>query len=96
MLIPASHFSDDPRGIRTWAKSNHDDYDDEDAGMTLCIRPSQSISLGTLTFAPNEVRPYAAHICVRNNFTTLECATLRGAGDTMKVEPAPQTPNPKP
>ena len=27
------------------------------------------------------VLPYAAHLCVRNNFTTLECATLRGDGD---------------
>ena len=25
------------------------------------------------------------HLCVRNNFTTLECATLRGDGDAVKV-----------
>jgi hypothetical protein len=50
-----------------------------------CLSPYSKIDLGALVFAPREVRPYAAHLCVRNNFTTLECATLRGDGDAVKV-----------
>ena len=50
--------------------------------------PYSKIDLGALVFAPREVRPYAAHLCVRNNFTTLECATLRGDGDAVKVSVA--------
>ena len=50
-----------------------------------CLAPFSKIDLGALVFAPREVRPYAAHLCVRNNFTTLECATLRGDGDAVKV-----------
>ena len=53
-----------------------------------CLAPYSKIDLGALVFAPREVRPYAAHLCVRNNFTTLECATLRGDGDAVKVSVA--------
>ena len=54
-------------------------------GGALCLEPSQSVSLGTLAFSPKEARAYAAHICLRNNLTTLECATLHGTGDAVKV-----------
>jgi len=30
-------------------------------------------------------RKYAAHLCVRNNLTTLECTTVHGVGDSVKV-----------
>ena len=53
-----------------------------------CLKPYQKIDLGALVFAPKESRQYAAHLCVRNNFTTLECATLRGDGDAVKVQVA--------
>ena len=35
-----------------------------------------------------QARRYEAHLCVRNNFTTLECATLRGDGDSVSVHVA--------
>ena len=43
------------------------------------------IDLGALAFAPKRVGAHAAHLCVRNNFTTLECATLRGWGVAVEV-----------
>ena len=53
-----------------------------------CLKPYQMIDLGALVFAPRTVGTHAAHLCVRNNFTTLECATLRGDGDAVKVRVA--------
>ena len=50
--------------------------------------PSRSLDLGTIAFAPRQARRYEAHLCVRNNFTTLECATLRGDGDEVRVHVA--------
>ena len=53
-----------------------------------CLGPSRSLDLGTIAFAPRQARRYEAHLCVRNNFTTLECATLRGDGDEVRVHVA--------
>ena len=56
-----------------------------DGRDTACLEPGESVDLGLLSFKPNEVRKYHAHMCVRNNFTTLECATLSGSADAVKV-----------
>ena len=56
-----------------------------DGRDTACLSPGQSVDLGVLSFKPKEVRRYHAHMCVRNNFTTLECATLSGSADAVKV-----------
>lgn len=56
-----------------------------DGRDTACLEPGESVDLGLLSFKPKEVRKYHAHMCVRNNFTTLECATLSGSADAVKV-----------
>ena len=56
-----------------------------DGRDTACLSPGQSVDLGVLSFKPKEVRRYHAHMCVRNNFTTLECATVTGSADAVKV-----------
>ena len=53
-----------------------------DGRDTACLEPGES-STSVCSFK-REVRKCRA-LCVRNNFTTLECATLSGSADAVKV-----------
>ena len=74
-----------PKGSKRSRASNPETSEGSDVA---CVGPSRSLDLGTIAFAPRQARRYEAHLCVRNNFTTLECATLRGDGDSVRVHVA--------